>query len=110
MGGPIRYESAASGLELYESLFTESLYGFSHRCAADTKLLRQLSCLAFENLLKEAKRRGEVEPALDERVAAKFLLTTIRGLRVSAKAGVSPDDLRGIATLALSSLKPRGAA
>jgi TetR/AcrR family transcriptional repressor of nem operon len=65
---------------------------------------------AFENLRKEAKRRGEVEPALDERIAAKFLLTTIRGLRVSAKAGVAPEDLRGIATLALSSLKPRGAA
>jgi hypothetical protein len=28
-------------------------------------------------------------------------------LRVSAKAGVPPDDLRGIASLAISSLKPR---
>ena len=38
---------------------------------------------------------------------AGFLLSTIRGLRVSAKADVEPEDLRAIATLALSSLKPR---
>jgi TetR/AcrR family transcriptional regulator, transcriptional repressor for nem operon len=62
---------------------------------------------AFEAILKEAKRRGEVDVSVDERVAANFLLSTIRGLRVSAKAGVSPKDLRGIASLALSSLKSR---
>jgi AcrR family transcriptional regulator len=62
---------------------------------------------AFEIILKEAKRRGEVGPSVSERVAANFLLSTICGLRVSAKAGVSPEDLRGIASLALSSLKPR---
>jgi AcrR family transcriptional regulator len=62
---------------------------------------------AFEDILKEAKRRGEVDPSVDERVAANFLLNTIRGLRVSAKAGVPPDDLRGIASLAISRLKPR---
>ena len=64
---------------------------------------------AFEGLLREAKRRGEVDPSVDERVAASYLLSTIRGLRVSAQAGVPPEDLRGIASLALSSLKPRGA-
>jgi AcrR family transcriptional regulator len=62
---------------------------------------------AFEAILKEAKRRGEVDPSVDERVAANFLLNTIRGLRVSAKAGVPPGDLRGIGALAISSLKPR---
>ena len=62
---------------------------------------------AFERILKEAKQCGEVDRSVDERLAARFLLSTIRGLRVSAKAGVEPDDLRAIATLALSSLKPR---
>jgi TetR/AcrR family transcriptional repressor of nem operon len=62
---------------------------------------------AFERILREAKQRGEVDRSVDERVAARFLLSTIRGLRVSAKAGVEPEDLRAIATLALSSLKPR---
>jgi AcrR family transcriptional regulator len=62
---------------------------------------------AFESLLREAKRRGEVDPSVDERVAANFLLNTIRGMRVSAKAEASPDDLRNIALLALASLKAR---
>ena len=62
---------------------------------------------AFERMLREAKQCGGVDRSVDERVAARFLLSTIRGLRVSAKAGVEPDDLRAIATLALSSLKPR---
>ena len=62
---------------------------------------------AFERILREAKGRGEVDRSLDERVAARFLLSTIRGLRVSAKANVEPEDLRAIASFALSSLKPR---
>ena len=62
---------------------------------------------AFERILREAKGRGEVDRSLDERVAARFLLSTIRGLRVSAKANVEPEDLRAIASLALSGLKPR---
>jgi TetR/AcrR family transcriptional repressor of nem operon len=62
---------------------------------------------AFERILREAKQSGEVDRSVDERVGARFLLATIRGLRVSAQAGVGPDDLRAIATLALSSLTPR---
>ena len=62
---------------------------------------------AFERILREAKQCGEVDRSVDERLAARFLFSTIRGLRVSGKAGVEPDDLRAIATLALSSLKPR---
>jgi AcrR family transcriptional regulator len=62
---------------------------------------------AFERILREAKGRGEVDRSLDEGVAARFLLSTIRGLRVSAKANVEPEDLRAIASLALSGLKPR---
>src|SRR5260370_19855816 len=62
---------------------------------------------AFERIRMEAKQSGEVDRSVDERVGARFLLATIRGLRVSAQAGVGPDDLRAIATLALSSLTPR---
>jgi len=62
---------------------------------------------AFERILREAKQCGEVDRSVDERVAARFLLSTIRGLRVSAKANVEPEDLRAIASLALSGLKPR---
>jgi TetR/AcrR family transcriptional repressor of nem operon len=62
---------------------------------------------AFERIVREAKDRGEVDPSIDARVAGRFLLSTIRGLRVSAKAGVEPEDLRVMGTLALSVLKPR---
>jgi TetR/AcrR family transcriptional repressor of nem operon len=62
---------------------------------------------AFERIVREAKQRGEVDWSVDERVAGRFLLSTIRGLRVSEKADVEPEDLRAIAILALSSLKPR---
>ncbi len=62
---------------------------------------------AFERILREAKQCGAVDQSVDECVAARFLLSTIRGLRVSAQAGVGPDDLRAIATLALTSLTPR---
>ena len=50
---------------------------------------------AFEDILKEAKRRGDVDASVDERVAANFLLNTIRGLRVSAKAGALPMTFAG---------------
>ncbi len=67
-------------------------------------------CLAaFEAVLQEAKHRGEVDPSVDERVAANFLLNTMRGLQVGAKAGVPPEDLREIALWALATLKPLGA-
>src|SRR5260370_38326731 len=62
---------------------------------------------AFERILREAKPRGEVDRSVDERVAARFLLSTIRGLGGSAEAGVHTKDLRAIGTLALSAFKPR---
>lgn len=61
---------------------------------------------AFERIIGEARQRGEVAPSVDERVAAAYLLSTICGLRVSAKAGVPPEDLRAIAGMALSTLRP----
>ena len=59
---------------------------------------------AFEGLVREAKGRGEVGPEVDERVAANHLLNTMRGLRVSAKAGVPADTLRGVVSMALACL------
>src|SRR5262249_11152786 len=90
------YVNATTELATSDSDVGQMVRASGSRCVA-----------AFEAILKEAKRRGEVDVSVDERVAANFLLSTIRGLRVSAKAGVSPEDLRGIASLALSSLRPR---
>lgn len=62
---------------------------------------------AFERAVREARRRGEVAAGVDETAAAKFLLSTLRGLRLSAKSGASPETLRDIATFALRSLTAR---
>jgi len=60
---------------------------------------------AFERVVREAKRKGEVDPRVDERKAGRFLLATVQGLRVMAKSGAAPEALRDVATVALGSLK-----
>jgi Transcriptional regulator len=53
------------------------------------------------------KRRGEVRPDLDERAAARFLHSTLVGLRVSARSGAAPEMLHDIATVAIDGLRAR---
>ena len=60
---------------------------------------------ALERVVREAKRTGELSSAVDERSAGRFLFTTVQGLRVSAKAGLSPAALRDVAEFALKALK-----
>ena len=62
---------------------------------------------AFERILAEAKRKGEVRPDVDERAAARFLHSTLVGLRVSARSGAAPEVLYDIATVAVDALRPR---
>jgi TetR/AcrR family transcriptional repressor of nem operon len=61
---------------------------------------------AFERVLAEAKRRGEVRADLDERAAARFLHAALVGLRVSARSGAAPEVLHDIATVAIDGLRP----
>ncbi len=73
-------------------------------------LIRSSSTLcegALERIVLEGKRRGEINPATDERAAGRFLLTTLQGMRVSAKAGATPESLRDVASFALAALKAR---
>lgn len=62
---------------------------------------------AYERLLAEAKRTGEVRQDLDERAAARFLHSTLVGLRVSARSGATPEMLHDIATVAVDGLRAR---
>lgn len=52
-----------------------------------------------------AKATGELPAALDAQAAAEFVLTVMRGLRVSAKAGASVNETRNVARMALSALR-----
>ena len=73
-------------------------------------LIRSSSTLcegALERIVLEGKRRGEISPSMDERAAGRFLLTTLQGMRVSAKAGATPESLRDVASFALAGLKAR---
>ncbi|GAB2859957.1 TetR/AcrR family transcriptional regulator [Actinoallomurus bryophytorum] len=63
--------------------------------------------VAYERVLAEAKRKGEVRPDLDERAAARFLHSTLVGLRVSARSGAAPEMLHDIATVAIDGLRAR---
>jgi AcrR family transcriptional regulator len=62
---------------------------------------------AYERLLAEAKRTGEARPDLDERAAARFLHSTLVGMRVQARSGASPETLHDIATVAIDGLRAR---
>jgi TetR/AcrR family transcriptional repressor of nem operon len=59
---------------------------------------------ALEEVLRKAKKMGEVKPFLDERAVAYFLQSTLVGMKVTAKAGASPEVLRAIAATALKVL------
>jgi TetR/AcrR family transcriptional regulator, transcriptional repressor for nem operon len=59
---------------------------------------------ALEEVLRKAKKMGEAKPFLDERAVAHFLQSTMVGMKVTAKAGASPEVLRAIAATALKVL------
>lgn len=60
---------------------------------------------AFERMVAEAKRRGEVGAHVDARSAGRFLLSTLQGLRVSARTGATPEALRAVAGFAIAALR-----
>lgn len=55
--------------------------------------------------LAEAKAQGELPAALDEKAGADFVLTVMRGLRVSAKAGANVAETRNAVRMALLALR-----
>jgi AcrR family transcriptional regulator len=60
---------------------------------------------ALEKLILEAKKKKEVRSSLDSKAAARYLLSVTTGIRVSARAGASPEELRSIATMAIDGLR-----
>src|SRR5260370_35388440 len=60
---------------------------------------------ALEKLILEAKNKKEVRSSLDSKAAARYILSVTTGIRVSARAGASTEELRSIATMAIDGLR-----
>ncbi|WP_213804428.1 TetR/AcrR family transcriptional regulator [Granulicella sp. dw_53] len=59
---------------------------------------------AFEQALRAAKAKGEIGKSVEVRAATDFLMATLSGLKVAAKAGAAKKTLKGIALFAMRSL------
>lgn len=60
---------------------------------------------AIETLLVEARKAGELGGDIDTSDAIHFLGAALSGMKVSARSGAPPETLRGIARLAIRSLR-----
>lgn len=72
--------------------------------ALTDKASRRLAS-AIQAILEAGKTRGEVGADVDTDDAVRFLGSTLSGMRVTARNGASPDMLRGIARMAIRSLR-----
>ena len=59
----------------------------------------------LEKLILEAKNKNEIRSSLDPKKTAFYLLSVFSGMRVSARAGASPEELNAIAAIAIDGLR-----
>jgi AcrR family transcriptional regulator len=74
------------------------------------ELRAKVGPLVFARLverLREGQARGEVDPAMDVKEAARFLQMTMTGLQLAARGGANADALRRLAHFAIGRLKAR---
>jgi len=74
------------------------------------ELRAKVGPLVFARLverLREGQARGEVDPAMDVKEAARFLQMTMTGLQLAARGGARADELRTLARFAVGRLKTR---
>jgi len=68
-----------------------------------SRLFRRLQDLYAAAIIR-AQALGEIDPGLDERTLARFLVCQIQGMRVLAKAGADRAETRAMVALALKAL------
>ena len=56
-------------------------------------------------LILEAKNKKEIRSSLDPKETALYLLSVFSGMRVSARAGASPEELNAITAIAIDGLR-----
>lgn len=82
---------------------TEMLPGDEEISRRVSRLFQRLEDLYAAAIIR-AQAAGEIDPARDARMLAKFLVCQIQGMRVLGKAKADRDDMRAMAGLALDSL------
>jgi TetR/AcrR family transcriptional repressor of nem operon len=60
---------------------------------------------ALRAAVERAQREGDIDPRRDAATLAAFLVSTMSGLKVQAKAGADADTLKGIIEVALKALR-----
>ncbi|MDB4957391.1 MAG: Transcriptional regulatory protein [Myxococcales bacterium] len=61
----------------------------------------------LKDIIDEGKSQGDIARSIDSRAAARFIGATLSGMKVQAKAGVSSEALRDVATFAVNALRSR---
>ena len=59
----------------------------------------------FVDLIKKAIAAKQLRPSLDEKTTSQYIQTLLSGLRVAARGGARPKDLREVARIAIEGLK-----
>ncbi|MDR9753771.1 TetR/AcrR family transcriptional regulator [Pseudomonas sp. SZMC_28357] len=60
---------------------------------------------ALLRTIREAKQAGDLAADLDPKHAVAFVLANVAGIRIAARGGADPDELRALARLAIKALK-----
>ncbi len=60
---------------------------------------------AVRAILDDGKKSGSIGADIDTADAVQFLGSTLSGMKVSARNGAAPETLRGIARMAIRSLR-----
>src|SRR5260221_14627224 len=69
----------------------------------DTAERTLLSALQYR--IDDGKSRGEISADVDTQAAAEFLRATFSAIKLAARGGASPQNLRHIASMAIRSVK-----
>ena len=59
----------------------------------------------LEGRISEARASGEISKSVDAQIAAQFIMATLAGIKIAARAGATAESLRGIARMAIRGLK-----
>ena len=70
-----------------------------------TDMASRTMLFGLERRISEARASGEISKRVDAQIAAQFIMATLAGIKIAARAGATPEGLRGVARLAMRSLK-----